>query len=99
MAEETARTERYPAMEMAQANEQCGPRPNMQYRATCPKCDSAVILHCRNCNIQVTGCLCTEVDRFGSSVALERLMQRVGYEQAVARMTKAGFYIPPSAQN
>ena len=96
---ETERTERYRSMDMVQANEECGDRPRQQYSAVCPKCSTTVILHCHNCEIQVTGCLCTEVDRFGSSVAMERLTKRIGYEQAVARMQNAGFYIPPSAQN
>lgn len=91
--------ERYRALDMLEANRECGVRRNQQYRVDCPKCKQPVMLHCDNCKVQVTGCLCTEVDRFGSSEAMKHLIERVGYESAVERMKAAGFYIPPNSEN
>lgn len=29
------------------------------YQSTCPLCTHAVIMHCHDCVIQITGCYCT----------------------------------------
>lgn len=93
------RTDRYPSMDIREANNECGVKPHKQKRAVCPKCAKSIFLHCDDCKIQVTGCICTEVDRFGNSEALERMIERVGEEQAVREMQKAGLWVPPGALN
>lgn len=90
--------ERFVSMDMAKANEQCSSR-RLQQRDTCGKCDSPVIVHCAQCMIQVTGCVCTEVDRFGESAErikeiYDRMAEQVGPDVARARLTKAGFWVP-----
>lgn len=90
-------------MDMAQANKECRFR-NMQVRNTCGKCDSPIILHCDGCKVQVTGCICTEVDRFGSQAErikeiFDKQAEMFGEEEARRRMQKAGFWVPPSARN
>lgn len=95
--------ERFPAMDMAQANNECRNR-RLQQRDKCPKCDSPVLLHCGQCKVQVTGCICTEVDRFGSSAErikeiFDKQIEMVGEDEARRRMQQAGFWIPPSARN
>lgn len=91
--------DRFPSMDMAEANAQCGPRPRQQIRDKCPNCEGAVMLHCPDCKIQVTGCLCTEVDRFGQNEAVQRAMERYGEEEAERRLKAAGFWIPPERDN
>lgn len=90
--------ERFVAMEMSEANKQCGSR-GQQHFVQCAKCTSRVAIHCDDCKIQVTGCTCTEVDRFGSNAegiaaVYERMAKRVGPEAAQRQLQKAGFWIP-----
>lgn len=90
--------ERWEAMDMAQANSECGTRNGLKSE-TCKKCDSRVMLHCPNCSIQVTGCVCTEVDRFGKDAEgiqkiYERMAEREGPEGARARLAALGFHVP-----
>lgn len=92
-------TDRFVSMDIREANAECGVKPKAQIRDNCPKCGKPVMLHCSNCRIQVTGCLCTEVDRFGTSEALEKEIERVGYEQAVKNLRRAGFVIPGTSDN
>lgn len=86
-------------MDMGAANDECGIRFRQQVKTICPRCDSTVMLHCGNCKIQVTGCLCTEVDRYGNSEAMQRLIERLGPELAEEKLKAAGFWIPPEALN
>jgi hypothetical protein len=90
---------RFPALEMRDANAQCGVKPNGLMKDRCPRCDNTVMLHCGTCKIQVTGCLCTEVDRFGNSEAMQRLIERLGPELAEEKLKAAGFWIPPEKRN
>lgn len=80
--------------DMAEANRECGLRPGHQYKETCPRCKLPVMLHCRDCRVQVTGCLCSEVERFGNDEAWKRAVQRFGDEAARERMKEAGFWTP-----
>lgn len=90
--------DRFASMEMAEANNQCSNR-KLQQRDKCPKCDSPVIVHCAQCMIQVTGCVCTEVDRFGSQAEniksiYDRMAGQVGPDEAKRRLIQAGFWVP-----
>lgn len=92
------RTERYTAMDQAKANAECV-RRNALHFTQCPKCQSRIALHCTACEIQVTGCLCTEVDRFGKEAEgiqqiYDRMAERVGEEEARKQMRQAGLWIP-----
>lgn len=81
-------------MDMAKANEECGPKPRAQYKAYCPVCEGPVMLHCPDCKIQVTGCLCTEIERFGSADGIKRILDKYGEEEGKARLRAAGLWVP-----
>lgn len=52
-------------MDTAAAVKECG-RPfdkNKVTRTECKVCDMTVILHCSDCEIQITGCLCSAMER------------------------------------
>lgn len=90
--------ERWDSMDMAKANEECGERDAV-FKSVCKKCDMAVMLHGPRCNIQVTGCTCTEVDRFGATAegiaqVYERMAKSMGPERAKESLQRAGFWIP-----
>lgn len=92
------KTDRYVAMDQAKANNECSARKS-QSRSMCPKCESPIFLHCLNCKIQITGCTCTEIDRFGTEAEgvaqiYERMAERMGEEEARKQMRKAGLWIP-----
>lgn len=94
------KTDRYVAMDQAAANSECS-RRHAQVLVDCPKCDGRVALHCESCKIQVTGCICTEIDRFGSTqeASLEiyaRMVNRMGEQKAREKMREAGLWIPPN---
>lgn len=91
MAEEEGR--RFNAMTQAEANEECRYRAQ-QVSDKCGRCMMPVILHCASCTIQVTGCLCTEVDRFGQDEAWKRAVERFGEELARERYRAAGLFVP-----
>jgi hypothetical protein len=57
-----------------------------------------VILHCTECKIQVSGCLCTEIERFGEDEAWKRSVERYGEDMARERYRKAGLYVPTVEQ-
>lgn len=80
-------------MDMAAAVKQCS-SVKQQVKSICAKCDSSVILHCERCEIQVTGCICTEVERFGNAEAVQRMMDRYGEQEARARLKRAGIWVP-----
>lgn len=91
-------------MEINDANKECSAnvipgtqgRGREQIRFTdCPRCRMRVGLHCLNCKIQVTGCLCTEYERFGQDAAWQRAVARFGEEAARQRAEMAGLWVPP----
>ena len=81
-------------MELPQAQDECRQGDNYE-TDRCGKCSMTVLLHCSTCKIQVTGCFCSEVDRFGTSEALERMIERVGEEEARRIAAKSGLWTPP----
>lgn len=102
MPDET-RTDRYEAMDQAKANAECN-RRDARLLADCPRCKGRIVLHCDTCKIQITGCLCTEVDRFGAEAEgitkiYERMVERVGEEEARKQMRTAGLWIPPMKED
>lgn len=76
------------------ANRECGVKPGQQLPSTCPRCKRRVILHCAGCEVQISGCICTEVDRFGEDEAWQRATKRWGDKLARERMGEAGFWTP-----
>lgn len=95
-------TDRYVSMDQAAANSECSSRSS-QIFVNCPKCDGRVGLHCDRCKIQITGCMCTEIDRFGTEAEgiaqiYDRLAQRVGDEAAREQLKKAGLWIPKGVE-
>lgn len=67
----------FPQMTMDKAIQEC--RPYEEERAVkehCPVCTMQIILHCEDCKIQVTGCLCTEEANHGPEIARQRMIDR-----------------------
>lgn len=88
-------SDRFAAMDKAKADNECGPK-NAEEMVfdVCGKCRQKVGLHCSDCKIQITGCLCTEVDRFGNDVAWQNAVERYGEEMARERYRDAGLFVP-----
>lgn len=77
-------------LEMAQAVEICGPWDrNRAVRDKCPRCDGEVFLHCDGCKIQITGCLCSAVERM-SDEDLRRFRDEIQKRKA----REAGLVLP-----
>ena len=87
--------DRFVAKEQNVANDECRSRDSFQGEK-CPQCSISILLHCSDCKIQVTGCLCTEVDRFGEDEAWKRAVERFGDELARERYRAAGLWVPGS---
>lgn len=78
-------------MDLASASADCG-RPynrNFVKRTQCKVCEMDVILHCSSCEIQITGCLCTAVERM-SPDELRQFREQVRRKQA----RDAGLILP-----
>lgn len=84
---------RFPSMDLGAANNECRSRDQIVFDR-CGKCSGRVGLHCSDCKIQVTGCLCTEVDRFGNDETWRRAVERMGEEFAREQFRRAGLWIP-----
>lgn len=91
------RPSRFASMDMGQANAECLRRDSVVFD-TCPVCKTKVGLHCSDCKIQTTGCLCTEIDRFGNDEAWRRACERFGQELAAENYRRAGLYVPKGIQ-
>lgn len=89
-------TDRYPSMDIRDANNECRRRKATTF-SNCPRCDMRVALHCDECKIQTSGCFCTEEDRFGSSEAIKRIIDQLGFETAKQKLLSKGFWVPPGA--
>lgn len=80
-------------MDQGKANGECRNR-GKQSVDTCPVCLLRVLMHCTDCKIQVGGCLCTEVERFGKDEAWQRACDQFGEELARERYRRAGLWTP-----
>ncbi len=85
--------ERFIAMDMIEAKNECNRTDQVTF-TNCPKCRYRVGLHCSDCHLQVTGCLCTEIERFGNDEAWLRSVERFGLEFAKERFRMAGLWVP-----
>lgn len=85
--------DRFMSMDVTDANAECRTRGDYEF-TNCPKCKLRVGLHCSTCKIQVTGCLCTEYERFGNDVAWQRAVERFGEEMAREKARAAGLWVP-----
>lgn len=63
-------------------------------RAKCPVCKRTVLLHCEDCRIQVTACICTMVARMEPIEAYKKLAEQVGQTQARAQFAALGYNMP-----
>lgn len=86
---------------LGEANDNCSAnlrngRRDSGKGAKCEVCTMKVILHCYDCMIQITGCLCTEYERFGNDEAWARAVARWGEEAARQRAEAAGLWVPPT---
>lgn len=80
------------------ANSECRHRDAF-VKDYCGKCKMPVMLHCSECKLQVSGCLCTEVERFGQDEAWRRAIDQMGEELAREKYRRAGFYVPEVRNN
>lgn len=90
-----AKREPFKAVDITVANGNCanGNRPT-GIGTSCPACQNRVILHCGDCKLQVTACLCSEYERFGQDAAWQRAVARWGEEAARQRAEMAGLWVP-----
>lgn len=64
-------------MDLAKANQECRPfEEDKAVAEKCPGCTMKIVLHCGDCKIQITGCLCTEEDNHGEEIARQRMIDR-----------------------
>lgn len=78
-------------MAIPEANAECK-RPYSRHnlvRTLCKVCEMDVMLHCSDCEIQITGCLCTAVERM-TPEDLHRFKEQV----AQRRAREAGLRLP-----
>lgn len=80
-------------MDLAAATNECGRGYNRNFviRTQCKVCEMDVMLHCSNCEIQITGCLCTAVERM-SDDDFRTFREEVQKKKA----REAGLVLPPS---
>lgn len=84
---------RFEWMEMSDAAQECNTQ-RQQVGANCPACQLRVILHCTLCQIQVTACLCSTVDKWGQDEAFRRMVEQFGEEITREHYRRAGLIIP-----
>lgn len=94
-----AKKQRFDSMELREANKHCTKVIRISGKQdfvfdNCPACTQRVGLHCAECKIQVTGCLCVEYDRFGNDEGWRRAVDRYGEEMARERARAAGLWVP-----
>lgn len=85
--------QRFHSLELKAAKVECGKNDDFVFD-NCPACNQRVMLHCVQCKIQVSGCLCTEYERFGQDEAWRRAVDRMGEEMARERARAAGLWVP-----
>jgi hypothetical protein len=75
------------------ADRECGKRRQYHQRK-CGACKRTVMVHCDQCLIQVTGCLCTLIERMGPVEAYKTLARQVGQRDAQAAFKSFGYNLP-----
>jgi hypothetical protein len=75
------------------ADRECGYHRQL-FRERCKACGRPVILHCDRCQIQVTGCLCTLIERMEPLEAYKMMAGQVGQTKAREMMQKFGYNMP-----
>jgi hypothetical protein len=85
------------ANDVTDADAECGKRRAI-HTVRCGGCKRNVMLHCDQCRIQVTGCLCTLIERMEPIEAYKVLAKQVGQERARREMATFGYpnmpYLP-----
>lgn len=89
-------------MDMRAAGAECSGSPLL--RSQCKACGMAVMLHCSGCQIQVTGCACLAIERYGVQEARKMLggdvvdkalrWQQDQEEKAKDEASRAGLWVP-----
>lgn len=85
-------------MALPEAKKECNTKLDSYVRAECNRCEMAVMLHCSDCNIQITGCFCSDEDRFGKNEAIQKMIDRMGFEKAKEKLTRQGIWVPPGVK-
>ena len=75
------------------ADQECGQRRSL-VRRDCGACTRPVMLHCSRCTIQVTGCLCTLLERKDRHEVYKMLARQVGQNKARDLFAKLGYPMP-----
>lgn len=78
-------------MDIPTADTECGRKWDKKKAVltTCAVCEMQVYLHCSDCNIQVTGCLCVAVERM-SPEELQQFKEQIKRKRA----QEAGIVLP-----
>ncbi len=85
-------------MTQPEASKECSPYKANIFFSECERCEMKVGLHCKDCKIQVTGCFCSDEDRFGKNEAVQKLIDRMGFEEAKAKLMRNGIWVPPGVK-
>lgn len=73
-------------MELVDANRECGSDfSKTKYMDRCPICDNKVVMHCKSCQVQITGCMCVFHEK------VEALPEE---EKRKIRLAKKGIWTP-----
>lgn len=81
------------ADDLPDADRECGKRRAV-HKVPCGACKRKVMLHCGECRIQVTGCLCTLIERMGPIEAYKTMARQVGQREAQAMFKSFGYNLP-----
>lgn len=66
----------YAQMDIRDADMACRPKSRQELVPDkCPVCAMTVLLHCNDCNIQISGCFCTEEMKQGTEKAKQKMLE------------------------
>lgn len=81
------------ANDVSDADRECGKRRH-PHTVACGACKRSVLIHCDECRIQITACLCTLIERMEPIEAYRTLAQQVGQIEAQRQFKSFGYNLP-----
>jgi len=79
--------------DVVDADRECS-RKRTPTKKRCAICNRPVMLHCTACNIQITACLCTIIQRLEPLEAYKLLANQLGQTKAREAMANYGYNMP-----
>lgn len=81
------------ADDVLDADRECS-HPRSVVKKRCAVCHRPAMLHCSSCNIQVTACMCTIIQRMEPLEAYKTLAKQLGQNKAREAMLSYGYNMP-----